>query len=145
MTGADVVTEARRWVGTPWRHQARLRCVGVDCGGLVVGVAHALGLPLQDYPAAYGRLPDGVSLRRFMEANFTRLTGPEVGAVPLMRWTKHPQHVGIVDAAGDGWSLIHAWAALRRVVEHPMDATWGAKVVVDERGACFYRLPGVTV
>ena len=39
VTGQDVVAEARRWLGTPWRHQARLRGVGVDCGGLVVCVA----------------------------------------------------------------------------------------------------------
>ena len=35
----DIVTEARTWVRTPYHHQARLKGVGVDCAGLVIGVA----------------------------------------------------------------------------------------------------------
>lgn len=36
-----VVAEARRWLGTPYRHQASLRAVGADCLGLVRGVWRA--------------------------------------------------------------------------------------------------------
>lgn len=37
-----VVAEARRWIGTPYRHQASVRGVGCDCLGLVRGVWRAL-------------------------------------------------------------------------------------------------------
>ena len=37
-TRTDVVAAAREWLGTPFHHQARLRGVGVDCVGLVIGV-----------------------------------------------------------------------------------------------------------
>ena len=142
-SGADVVTEARRWIGTPWRHQARLHQVGVDCGGLIVCVAQGLGLPVQDHPAGYGRLPDGVALRAHIEGQCVRLTEAEPGAVVLMRWTLHPQHVGFVGTLPGGWSLIHAWAGVRRVVEHLMDDGWKGRIVRDDAGTCFYRLPGV--
>ena len=38
MTRADIVAAARRWVGTPYVHQASLIHVGCDCLGLVRGV-----------------------------------------------------------------------------------------------------------
>lgn len=38
----DIVTEARAWIGTPYRHQASLKGVGCDCLGLVRGVWRAV-------------------------------------------------------------------------------------------------------
>ena len=35
---AKIVSEARSWIGTPYRHQASLKGVGCDCLGLVRGV-----------------------------------------------------------------------------------------------------------
>jgi NlpC/P60 family putative phage cell wall peptidase len=34
----EIVAEARRWIGTPYRHQASACGVGADCLGLVRGV-----------------------------------------------------------------------------------------------------------
>ncbi len=34
----EIVAAARRWIGTPYRHQASLAHVGCDCLGLVRGV-----------------------------------------------------------------------------------------------------------
>ena len=39
---ARIVNEARRWIGTPYQHQASLRGVGCDCLGLVRGIWRAL-------------------------------------------------------------------------------------------------------
>ena len=33
-----ILTEARSWIGTPYRHQASLKVVGCDCLGLLRGV-----------------------------------------------------------------------------------------------------------
>ena len=35
---ADIVDEARKWIGTPYRHQASRMGVGADCLGLIRGV-----------------------------------------------------------------------------------------------------------
>lgn len=43
-TRADVVAEARTWLGTPWQHQQSLKGVATDCLGLISGVALNLGL-----------------------------------------------------------------------------------------------------
>ena len=37
-TRADIIAQARSWIGTPYRHQASLKGVGCDCLGLVRGV-----------------------------------------------------------------------------------------------------------
>jgi NlpC/P60 family putative phage cell wall peptidase len=143
MTGHDVVAEARRWLGTPWRHQARLRAVGVDCGGLVVCVAQALELPVQDHPPGYARLPDGVSLRACVERQCMRIAASEPGAVLLMRWAAQPQHLAIVSTLPEGFGMIHAWAGIRRVVEHGLTAEWRDRIVQDNTGPLIYRLPGL--
>lgn len=38
MTRAEIVAEARSWIGTPYRHQACAKGAGTDCLGLVRGV-----------------------------------------------------------------------------------------------------------
>ena len=43
MTSDRIVAVARRWIGTPFHHQAALRKVGCDCLGLVRGVWLELG------------------------------------------------------------------------------------------------------
>jgi NlpC/P60 family putative phage cell wall peptidase len=42
VTRAAIVSEARAWSGTPYRHQASLKGVGCDCLGLVRGVWRAV-------------------------------------------------------------------------------------------------------
>jgi hypothetical protein len=39
--------------------------------------------------------------------------------------------------------MIHAWAGIRRVVEHGLTPEWQARIVRDEGGPLIYRLPGV--
>jgi len=35
---AEIVVSARRWLGTPYRHQASRRAIGTDCLGLIRGI-----------------------------------------------------------------------------------------------------------
>jgi NlpC/P60 family putative phage cell wall peptidase len=54
-TRDDIVAEARRWLGTPYHHQASLCCVGADCLGLVRGVWRALHGAEAEAVSAYSR------------------------------------------------------------------------------------------
>lgn len=38
ITAADIVVEARSWIGTPYAHGAALKGTGCDCLGLVRGI-----------------------------------------------------------------------------------------------------------
>ncbi len=138
---AQVAAEARTWLGTPWQHQARLKGVGCDCVGLVIGVARDLGVVDADFNVdGYKRIPDGVTLMTQCHAHMTRIDAAsiDVGDVLLMRFNGNPQHLAIVgDYAHGGLSIIHAYALSRAVVEHALSDQWRQHVV------CAYKLPGV--
>jgi NlpC/P60 family putative phage cell wall peptidase len=53
LSRAVIVAEARRWIGTPYAHQASLIDVGCDCLGLVRGVWRATHGPEPEAPGPY--------------------------------------------------------------------------------------------
>lgn len=134
MEGAAIVAEARDWLGTPFVHQGYLRSVGCDCIGLVIGVALALGIV--DATAArrdpryngYGRSPNPALLMRACDEYLEPIAEPELGAVLLMRFTRHPQHFALVSRL-DPTYIIHAHQQAGRVVEHILDARWQRRVL----------------
>lgn len=135
MTPEAIITAARAWLGTPFHHQGRLLGVGCDCIGLVVGVATALGVPVQD-ATGYSRHPQGRALRAALNAQLQRVDAIEPGAVVLMRLGREDRHVGIVGVAATGaLSLIHAYQPAGEVVEHHLDAAWLRRIVET------YRMP----
>lgn len=143
-TREDVAAEARAWLGTPFVHQARLRGIGCDCAGLLIGVARSLGIVAPEFDVtAYPRSPDGQSLLAHCDRWMRRITQAEmgIGDVIVIRWANDPQHVGIL--AGylhGGLSMIHAYGTpdgKGSVIEHRLDANFLRRIVQA------YRLPGV--
>lgn len=138
--GLQVVAEARRWLDTPFIHQARLRGVGVDCAGLVVAVARELGIGEYDV-AGYARAPQGNALREALNAALVPVAFRDAapGDVLCFRMDQDPQHLAILTRTERAGSMIHAYAhpLVRRVVEHGMGTFW------KDRLAGCYRFPGV--
>ncbi len=116
-----VVAAARDWLGTPFHHQARLKAVGVDCIGLVIGVARELGMVQQDFDVTgYSRYPDGRALMAMAREKMTwvPLDQLQIGDVVVVGFDKLPQHFGIIgDYRHGGFSIIHAASAYGKVVE----------------------------
>jgi NlpC/P60 family putative phage cell wall peptidase len=54
-TQTDIVVIARKWIGTPYHHQASLRGVGCDCLGLVRGIYREAYGTDAELPPAYSR------------------------------------------------------------------------------------------
>lgn len=131
---ADIVAAARGWLGTPWHHQGRLKGVGVDCVGVVIGVAGELGISDFDI-TGYGHRPDSRELERLAGHLMVEVPVAEAqpGDVLLLDVDKQPQHLAFVTDVG----MLHAYAPLRRVVEHRRDAAW------DDRIVAVFQLPGV--
>lgn len=119
----DIVDAARGFLGVKWRHQGR-NMAGVDCLGLVILVANQLGLS-EFNSADYGRIPDGQRLRAGLTEHMDVTRTPQPGDVLLMRFEQHPQHVAIVTDRG----IIHAYAQVRKVVEHRLDSVWSSRIV----------------
>lgn len=138
MTGADVVAEARRHIGTEWRHQGRLPGVALDCAGLVIVVARQLGVVPADFDVpGYSRNPDG-SMLHWCDVHMTRIAALELGAVLVLQTDREPQHLGFVgDYRHGGHSIIHASSLTGDVTETRL--MFARNLVL--RGV--YRLPGV--
>ena len=141
VTRAQVVAEARTWLGTRWHHQASLKGVGCDCVGLVRGACLNLGIFEQnifDMPqgrefVGYSRTPSGATLEAGCAAFMTRIdfADAQVADLVLMAFEKmEPSHVGFLgDYPGGGFSLIHSCASRRQVVESRLDEDLRSKIV----------------
>jgi NlpC/P60 family putative phage cell wall peptidase len=145
-TCAEVAAEARRWLATPFAHQGRTKGLGCDCGGLVGGVAMALGIipptwwttVFDPQFGGYGRQPAHGTLQLVCESFMARVDEPEVGDVLLMRFAAEPQHLAIaVDYRWGGLAIVHALESEGRVIEHRLAPLWRSRIVQA------YRMPGV--
>lgn len=134
----DVVRVAREWTGTPFVHQGRVKGVGTDCIGLVIGVAWELGLTQYEFNA-YSQQPDPRILLREVSEQLRPVTYADAlpGDVLLFRWIREPSHFAILVDIGEQWKMVHAHRKVGRCVEHGLDDTWRRRLV----GA--YRLPGI--
>jgi NlpC/P60 family putative phage cell wall peptidase len=136
---AQIVQQARTWLHTPYQHQARCKGAGVDCIGLVVGVAKALGLSQAD-AHCYGRIPSSNALVAALEQHGVPVapTAPWLpGQILLIRFDVDPQHVAILSHVGGQPHMIHAYSNANMVVEHRLADVWRAKVTAR------YEFPGV--
>lgn len=128
-TRAELVAEARTWIGTRYRHQARRKGVAVDCIGLIGGIALACGVPnaveweRDANLHCYARTPEPTlllsSCARFM--NRIGLDDAQAGDVLLFALQEQPRHFAILVQAEPA-RVVHAYALLsaRRVVEQPL-------------------------
>lgn len=138
----DIIAEARTWIGTPFLHQGRIKGQGVDCVGLIMGVAKAVGLPgvdqvLQDPRShVYKERPAAGQLLKRLHSLLRQI--PRDGARPgdmLCLWVAdNPQHVLLLSYQRH---VIHATSEKERVVEHLIPHHWW------RRSAAFV-LPGVS-
>jgi cell wall-associated NlpC family hydrolase len=130
VTGADVVAEARQWLGVKYRHQGRSRA-GVDCIGLPAVVRAGLGLPTLDV-TGYARTSTAFEMLDFCRAHMVEVTPAEIqpGDI-LVQIDGIGRHMAIVcdyPLRPDSLGIIHAWLPNRRVTECRLDETFMATV-----------------
>ncbi|MGK7652591.1 peptidase [Roseovarius sp. B08] len=130
-----IVTEARTWIGTPYRHQASCRGAGTDCLGLLRGIWRAL----------YGREPetvppysmdwsepsrDEVLWRAARRHLAPAPPAPAPGDILLFRMRNGSvaKHLGIAASLGVRPTFIHAYSG-HAVVESPLSTPWQRRIV----------------
>lgn len=109
----EIVRVARSWIGTPYRHQARLKGVGCDCLGLLIGVwgeltGETVGL-LPAYTPDWAEASGRETLADGLRSRLTEIAPADAreGDIVLFRWRAHlpAKHCGILTAP-DG--MVHA-------------------------------------
>jgi NlpC/P60 family putative phage cell wall peptidase len=142
-TSAAIVTEARAWAGTPYRHQASLKGVGCDCLGLVRGVWRALyGDEPEEAPPYASDWAEASGQEALAKASARHLTSVDLaniapGDVLLFRWRAHlpAKHAAIITAS-DLMVHAHDGACVAEVTFAP----WWRR-----RLAYAFRFPDVSV
>lgn len=127
-----IVEETRRWLGTPYRHQAATLGAGCDCLGLLRGVWLEIYGTAPDVPP-YSPDWDEVARRDVLLAAAKRHlvekqgASPEAGDVLLFRMRKGAvaKHLGICSGPD---SFVHAYSG-HGVVESALSAPWRRRIV----------------
>lgn len=114
--GAAAAEAARALVGAAFRLHGREPATGLDCVGVA---AAALGCEaVGDYGLRMGDADRAAS--RIAAAGLARVARGQPGDVVLMRSGPGQLHLGVLTPGG----MVHADAALRRVVERPGVPPW---------------------
>lgn len=128
----DFIAAALAMKDVPYLHQGRRADLGVDCVGLAVVAASAVGIEIAD-SKSYARRPTGASLIDGLTKNSKMIfEAPRPGDLLVFVLGKNPQHVAIF--LGNG-RMVHSHSSAGKVVEHDYEATW------QRRHVATFRLP----
>ena len=136
--GVRVVAEARRWIGTPYQHQASVCGAGTDCLGLLRGVWRALlgAEPEVAPPYTLDWSEAGgdealwrAALRHLLPKPMADFAAGDV-LLFRMRDGGVAKHLGIAACAGPlaPQTFIHAYSG-HGVVESPLSVPWARRIV----------------
>ncbi len=133
---SDIVAEARRWIGTPYRHQGSVCGAGADCLGLIRGVWRAIKGEEPETPPPYSRDWSETSGEEVLWHGAARhlvakpLEPLEAGDVVLFRMRDGlvAKHLGIVASVGTAPSFVHAYSG-HGVVENSLSLPWQRRIV----------------
>lgn len=132
-TGSKVVFEARKWLGTPYQHQASVCGKGTDCLGLIRGVWRSVvgaePVDIPSYSVDWGEVEGEETMITAAQRWFvpSDLEHEKPGDVVLFRWRNAAivKHAGILSGNG---RFIHAYEKAG-VVETSLVHQWHRRIV----------------
>ncbi len=133
----QIVQEARKWKGTPYKHQGKTMGHACDCAGILIGISQTLLDYKDNFDYRYGHNPINWTLKKELD-NFPGLickdtnTDMELGDIALMslEMDKIPHHVGVISIYSErSFGLIHCYSSIGRVVEHRMNEVWQSRIL----------------
>ncbi len=138
---AQIVAEARKWIGTPYHSCADVRGAGVDCGMLLVRVFVDAGLiPPFDprpYPEDWHLHRTGERYLGFILERCVEIEDPEPGDVVVFRYGRCFSHGGIVTRR-DPIVFVHAFQPYGVVFEEEMERN--LQLIEPHRPRRYFRL-----
>ena len=134
---ARIVAEARSFLNTPFHLQGRKKGIGVDCIGLIIGIAESLtiyskqGGLIKDYDILNYSIFDGTQyLKKELTQHLEETNFLNLGNIVLFQGLPNSYHLGIIaDYSTDNFSLIHACISRSKVVEHRLTDELKNKII----------------
>jgi cell wall-associated NlpC family hydrolase len=138
---SKIVAQARTWLGTPFKHQGRLKGVGVDCLGLIICTLAELEISFTGKNISeideknYSMLPSGERLQNKLNQYAQAITNSQImaGDILLMQFSGEPQHLAFATNHPNGLGLIHSYLQAGKVVEHSLDELWQSRIFATYR------------
>ena len=131
----EIVAQARRWIGTPYRHQASTLGAGADCLGLIRGVwrnligaePEAMPAYTPDWSETTGDEDLLLAAGRWLRPK--PLTSIDIGDVIIfrMRSTSVAKHLGLTATQQGMPTFVHAYTG-HGVIETALSAPWQRKI-----------------
>jgi len=139
---AQVMAEARRWIDTPYRHQASCFGVGTDCLGLIRGIWRALygdePLSVPPYTPDWAERAGEETLLNAAQNTLTLIEKPKTQAGDIMLFRMGPnapcKHIAV---RASEQTIIHAYWG-RAVVESYLVPYW------QKRHAYSFAFPNIS-
>lgn len=136
MQGSAIVEVARRWIGTPYLHQASRKGAGTDCLGLLRGIwRESFGAEPMDIPPYSMDWSDVSGQEVLLHAAQQCLVFAPAGTAAegdvllfRMRHGAVAKHLGIAAQVGSAPTFIHAYTG-HGVIESPLSAPWARRIV----------------
>ena len=132
----DIVLEARRWIGTPYVHQASCLGAGTDCLGLIRGVWRTIvgkepeGVPVYTPDWSEPNREETLLSAAFRWLHPKPLTSDDVGDILVFRMIggNVAKHLGVASLTERGVSFIHAYSG-HCVAETSLSTPWMRRIV----------------
>lgn len=123
ITKQQIAEEAAEWEGTPHKFQGRLKGIGCDCAGLLVGISNELNLGIEDN-IHYAEPPPGL-LEAELNRQMIKIDNDQIdfGDVIAFNFGKGIQHVGIVLSINPV-VIIHSYSQTAKAVIRKLDRVW---------------------
>jgi cell wall-associated NlpC family hydrolase len=124
--GARIVQWCRSQIGVPWIHQGRAPGRGLDCVGLPVCGARAVGFARVADMLEYSESPSPAQLLECVSRNCVPVEGPDQPGDLWLMWVRReflPQHATVWTGEG---SIVHAkrFQGSGNVSEERVDLRW---------------------
>jgi hypothetical protein len=123
----NFIEKARSWIGTPFHPKAKIKKVGCDCVGFILGVLEELffekKLIVPDY---FNPFKESVKLLSFMEKNFEKRP-IALGSILLIKLSETQYHIALITALNP-LQIIHSSSSLG-VIEEVLPLLWKEKIL----------------
>lgn len=156
MTGEDIVTEALTWIGTPYKHMARVKGTqgGCDCATFLIEAFRAVGalgkveMPRDDpgdklrdwYDSEWNLHRSEEKYLEYMMPHADRVIVPEPGDIVMFRMGRTVAHGGIWLGQN---RFVHCWNPGGVTITDMQNDFWLASVGGQPRLYGYFRVKGI--
>ena len=141
MPPIKIITQAHSWLGTPFKHQGRVKGKGCDCLGLLMGLRFKTknGDALKKFDQInYPKLLTSNILLETLGSLFIRSKKMKPGDIILIRINNWPQHLALVVEIDPKIIIIHSYLQARKVVKQHLPEEWKSNIMAIYSTLCLF-------